>query len=141
VSNDERDALASKYGLTDGWMTAMGLEITRLSADEVVLEWTVDGRHLQPFGLVHGGVHCGVVETACSIGAGLRAASTGQAVVGVENHTSFLRAVKSGRLRATARPLQAGRRAQLWQADIVDEGGKLVATGRVRLMSVDPSGV
>jgi acyl-coenzyme A thioesterase PaaI-like protein len=32
-----------------------------------------------------------------------------------------------------------GRRAQLWQADIVDEQGKLVATGRVRLFALDPA--
>jgi uncharacterized protein (TIGR00369 family) len=116
----------------------MGLEVLSVSATEVVIEWNVGPAHLQPFGLVHGGVHAGVVESACSIGAGCVAAARGQTVVGVENHTSFLRAVKGGRLRATARPLQVGRRAQLWQADIVDEGGKLVATGRVRLFAVEP---
>jgi len=128
----------SKLNLADGWSGAMGLEIVSVKEDEVVIEWTVGPRHLQPFGLVHGGVHAGVVETACSIGAGFVAAKRGQTVVGVENHTSFLRAVTGGRLRATARPLQVGRRAQLWQADIVDAGGKLVATGRVRLFALDP---
>jgi uncharacterized protein (TIGR00369 family) len=48
-----------------GWATAMGLEIVTLGAEEVVIEWTIDDRHLQPFGIVHGGVHSGVVETAC----------------------------------------------------------------------------
>jgi 1,4-dihydroxy-2-naphthoyl-CoA hydrolase len=124
--------------LDSGWAGAMGLEMIRVSPEEVVIEWTVDARHLQPFGLVHGGVHAGVVETACSIGGGVHAAANGQAVVGVENHTSFLRGVRGGRLRATARPVQLGRRAQLWQTDIVDEQGRLVATGRVRLFTVDP---
>lgn len=114
----------------------MGLSITKLEKDEVVIEWTVDGRHLQPYGLVHGGVHCGVVESACSLGAGLNA--NGKGVVGVENHTSFLRAVRDGRLRATARPLHIGSRAQLWEANVVDERHRLVATGRVRLFHVDP---
>ena len=31
----------------------------------------MDERHLQPFGIVHGGVHCGVVETVASLGAAL----------------------------------------------------------------------
>lgn len=124
-------------GMSDGWASTMGLEMIRLAKEEVIIEWTVDARHRQPFGIVHGGVHCGVVETACSIGASLHAGPRGQNVVGVENHTSFLRAVREGRLRATARPLHVGQRAQLWQADVQDEKGRLVATGRVRLFCID----
>jgi len=118
-----------------GWAAAMGLTIVKLEKDEVVIEWTVDERHLQPYGLVHGGVHSGVVESACSLGAGLN--SNGKGVVGVENHTSFLRAVREGRLRASARPLHVGAREQLWEASIVDERDRLVATGRVRLFHVE----
>lgn len=116
----------------------MGLSIVKLEKDEVIIEWTVDGRHRQPYGLVHGGVHCGVVETACSLGAGMNAHGAG--VVGVENHTSFVRAVREGTLRATARPLHVGARAQLWEARIVDERDRLVATGRVRLFRVEAGG-
>jgi 1,4-dihydroxy-2-naphthoyl-CoA hydrolase len=115
----------------------MGLEMVKIDPEEVVVEWTIGAQHRQPFGIVHGGVHCGVVETVCSIGASLHAAQHGMSIVGVENHTSFLRAVKEGRLRATARPIHVGRRAQLWEATIVDERGRAVATGRVRLFSVD----
>ena len=121
-----------------GWAAAMALDIVTVTAQEVVIEWTVDDRHLQPFGIVHGGVHSGVVETACSLGAGTVAASRGQIVMGIENHTSFLRAVRGGRLRATARPIHVGQRAQLWEATIVElptggEEQRVIATGRVRL--------
>jgi uncharacterized protein (TIGR00369 family) len=116
----------------------MGLELVKCDPDEVVVEWTVDARHHQPFGIVHGGVHCGVIETVCSIGAGLRAAENGQNAVGVENHTSFVRAVTSGRLRASGKPIHVGQRAQLWEATVTDERGRVVATGRVRLFAVDP---
>ena len=131
------DSSRGQFDPKGGWAKAMGLEFVRLTADEVVVEWTVGPEHLQPHGIVHGGVHCGVVETACSVGASIDAASRGQTVVGVENHTSFLRAVRSGRLRATAVPLQRGRRAQLWEARIVDEQDRLVATGRVRLLCLE----
>lgn len=126
-----------KQATSDGWSAAMGLELVKATPEEVVVEWTIDGRHLQPHGIVHGGVHCGVVETTCSMGGAITAMSRGQTVVGVENHTSFLRAVRSGRLRATAKPLQVGRRAMLWQCDIVDTDGRAVATGRVRLFCID----
>ena len=116
----------------------MGLHVIKATVDEVVVEWEVGPEHKQPHGIVHGGVHCGVVESVCSIGASLQAAADGKRAVGVENHTSFLRPVRSGRLRASGRPLHKGRRAQLWEAVIVDEEGRTVATGRVRLFSVDP---
>ncbi|HVU03910.1 MAG TPA: PaaI family thioesterase [Polyangiaceae bacterium] len=121
-----------------GWARTMALEFVRISGEEVVVEWTVGPQHLQPFGIVHGGVHSGVVETICSVGAGTVAATRGQTVVGVENHTSFIRAVREGRLRGVAKPLHVGQRAMLWEATITDAGGRLVASGRVRLFCLDP---
>lgn len=120
-----------------GWVRAMGLEYVKLDPDEIVAELEVGEQHKQPFGLVHGGVHCGLVETVCSVGASLHARRSGQNVVGVENHTSFVRAARDGRLRVTGKPVHSGRRAHLWEATIVDGEGRLIATGRVRLLSVD----
>lgn len=120
-----------------GFDTAMGFRIVRASRDEVILEYDIDDRHRQPYGIVHGGVHCAAVESACSMGAGLNAASRGQAVVGVENHTSFLHAVRAGRVRVTATPLTRGRRSHVWEATARDEDGRIVSTGRVRLLCLD----
>lgn len=136
VVNSEPRAIGD-LKLADGWMAAMGIELLKMELDEVVVEWTIDHRHLQPFGIVHGGVHSGVVETVCSLGAALHAAQHGKIVVGAENHTSFLRPAKGGRLRGVGKPVQVGQKAQLWEASITDEKGRLVATGRVRLFALD----
>jgi uncharacterized protein (TIGR00369 family) len=58
-------------------------------------------------------------------------------VVGVENHTSFIHAARAGRVRVTARPLTRGRRSQLWEAESRDEAGRLVASGRLRLLCLE----
>jgi uncharacterized protein (TIGR00369 family) len=124
----------------DGWSAANGLVFREASPDAVEVEWTIGSAHLQPHGIVHGGVHCGVIETVCSIGAGVAAASRGHkgGVVGLENHTSFIRAVGLGTvLRARATPLTRGRTTQVWQAEVRDAEGRLVATGRVRLLVTD----
>jgi len=120
-----------------GFDRVMGFRFVSASRDEVIIEYDVDERHHQPYGIVHGGVHCAAVESACSTGAGLDAFARGQAVVGVENHTSFVRAVRSGQIRVTARPLTRGRRSQLWEAIARDGDGRLVATGRVRLLCLE----
>jgi 1,4-dihydroxy-2-naphthoyl-CoA hydrolase len=122
----------------DGWNQAMGLRFVRATADEVVVEWEVAAQHRQPYGIVHGGVHCGVIETIASVGAAIYAAPRGQAVVGLENHTSFIHAVREGLLRGTARPITRGRRTQVWEGEIRDISGRIVATGRVRLLCLEP---
>lgn len=119
----------------EGWPEAMGMKITSATKDEVRAEMTIGPQHLQAYGIVHGGVHCGVIETLASIGAYLVARERGQHVVGLENNTSFIRAVRAGtRLRAVATPVTRGRQTQVWAASIVDEEDRLVATGRVRLL-------
>jgi uncharacterized protein (TIGR00369 family) len=120
----------------NGWVSAMGLRVTSATVEEVQCEWDVDERHHQGYGIVHGGVHCGVIETLASIGAHLVAMSRGQRTVGLENHTSFIRAVRGGRLRGVARPVTAGKTSQVWEGWIYDAEDKLVARGTVRLICI-----
>jgi 1,4-dihydroxy-2-naphthoyl-CoA hydrolase len=119
----------------EGWVREMGLHVTTATAEEVRCEWEVGPQHLQAYGIVHGGVHCGVIETLASAGAAAFAIPRGQAVVGLENTTSFVRAVRAGtRLHAVAVPLTRGRKSQLWEGRILDADDRLVAIGRVRLL-------
>jgi uncharacterized protein (TIGR00369 family) len=78
-----------------------------------------------------------VVETLASIGAALVARPRGQRAVGLENSTTFIRAVRSGKLHAVARPITRGRSTQVWEAWIRDDKDDLIAQGRVRLLCID----
>jgi 1,4-dihydroxy-2-naphthoyl-CoA hydrolase len=127
----------------DGFAETMDFHYLVANGSEVVIEWTVAKQHLQPYGIVHGGVHAGVIETVCSVGAGLAAAERGQTggTVGLENHTSFIRAVRAGtKLRARATPVTRGRTTQVWQAEVRDEAGQLIASGSVRLLTTQELG-
>ena len=90
-----------------------------------------------PWGVVHGGVYCTVVESAASIGASAAVTDRGQFAVGVNNNTDFLRPMTSGVLDVVAEPIQQGRTLQLWQVVLTRaDDGKLVARGQVRLQNV-----
>ena len=122
----------------EGWLQAMGVTITHATDEEVRAELTVGPEHLQSYGIVHGGVHCGLIESLASIGAALFALPRGQSVVGLENSTSFVRAVRSGaKLHAISTPITRGRRTQVWEARVLDEEDRVVATGRVRLLCLE----
>jgi uncharacterized protein (TIGR00369 family) len=120
-----------------GFNETLGLRFVRVTADEVVAEVPVGPHLLQPYGLVHGGVHASIVETLCSVGAAMHALPTGKTTVGLENNTSFLRATRGGTLVGRARPVHRGQRTQVWEVEIRDDADELVATGRVRLMLLD----
>ena len=120
-----------------GFERAIGLEFTRISPDEVKATVPVGPGLTQPYGLVHGGVYCSIVETLGSVGAALYAMARGQTSVGLENTTSFVRAVRDGTLTGTATPVHRGSRSQVWQVEIHDAAGKLAATGRLRTITLE----
>ena len=54
---------------TGEFVRHLGIELTEVTGDRVVAEWEAAAKHHQPYGIVHGGVHCSVVETLASFGA------------------------------------------------------------------------
>ena len=122
-----------------GWTAVLGLRLVRATRDDVVAELTVTDAHLQPQGIVHGGVYATIIESLASIAASLNVVDDGKSVVGVENNASFLRAVRQGTLRACATPKHRGRSTHVWEVTIEDDERRLVATGRVRLLILDAS--
>jgi 1,4-dihydroxy-2-naphthoyl-CoA hydrolase len=120
-----------------GFNEVMGLVITSATLERVVGHLDLDAAvHLQPFGIVHGGVYCGIVESLASVGAAINVMPE-RTSAGIENQTSFLRSISSGRVEGVATPIQRGRQMHLWQVEIRDDQQRLLAHGRVRLVIRD----
>ena len=119
----------------------LGLVFTEINPDRTQARLEVQPKLLQPMGIMHGGVYCSMVESLASVAAYTWiAANGGGSVVGVNNNTDFLRAVRSGVVYGTATPIHRGRRQQLWQVTIVDSDDRLVARGQVRLQNLETEG-
>ena len=112
--------------------TSLGLVVDDADGDGVSAHWVVGPHLLQPHGILHGGVHCSVVETLGSVGASLWLGDRGR-VVGVSNSTDFYRATTQGPLTSTAVPVHRGRSQQVWRVQTSDDQGRLLAQGQVRL--------
>jgi len=121
------------------FVEAAGLRFSEVTPTRVTGWADLGPGHHTPWGMVHGGVYATAVESAASVGATMAAAARGQIAVGVANSTNFLRPMTAGRVSVTATAIQQGRTQQLWQVDIADEAGKLIATGQVRLQNVEPT--
>lgn len=115
-----------------------GIVLTDASADHATGRIELNETHRQPYGVVHGGVYCTLVETLASTGGAIWAMEHGMAgVVGVNNQTDFIRATTEGALLGEATPIHRGRTQQLWQVTVTREAdGKLAARGQVRLQNI-----
>lgn len=110
----------------------IGTRITEASGERCLLELDIGSDHLQPTGVVHGGVYATLIETAASVGATLWLDGDGWAA-GITNSTDFLRSARDGSLTAVATPIQRGRSLQLWEVAVTDQDERLIAHGRVKL--------
>lgn len=119
-----------------GFDSLIGLRFDQVTRDGVSASFEVKPELQQPYGILHGGVLCSVVETVGSVSG---AAWYGGPVVGTSNHTNFIRATRSGRLTARSTPIHRGKSQQLWDVDITDEQDRLVAKGQLRLANLDDS--
>jgi 1,4-dihydroxy-2-naphthoyl-CoA hydrolase len=130
---------------TANFNDALGLTFSEKTPDRVVVQLALGPQHLQPFGIPHGGVYCALHETAASA-AGFAWANRDRApgepevpVVGANNSIDFLRQAKVGdTITTTATPIHRGRTQQLWRVESVDQDGRLIAQGQLRLANLSP---
>ena len=122
---------------TSRFAAASGFEPAEISGTRVTGTVELGPDQHTPWGVVHGGVYCTVIESAASIGASAAVAPHGQFAVGVNNNTDFIRAMTAGRVDVVAEPVQQGRTQQLWQVLLTRaDDGALVARGQVRLQNI-----
>lgn len=122
-----------------GFDKELGVTYLELGPDGGRAQLTITDKLLQPWGIVHGGVYCSVIEGLASVSGQLWLAENGGGhVVGVNNNTDFLRAISSGTVTAQSTPIHRGRRQQLWVITLTDDKDRLVARGQVRLQNLPP---
>jgi len=118
----------------------IGMTLASLELDACRIELDLDGRHLQPFGIVHGGVLATLIDTA-TFWAGFLRLPEDAGLVNVDLKLNYLKAVAVGKLRAEGRCLRAGRQISYADASVFDEAGELVAHGTSTLMALPGKGL
>lgn len=121
----------------DTLVSHLGIEFLELGDDFLRAKMPVDRRTVQPAGLLHGGASVVLAETLGSIGGTYCLKETGKAVVGLEINANHVRAMRSGWVYGTARPLHMGNSTQLWEIRIEDESARLVCVSRLTLAVID----
>jgi uncharacterized protein (TIGR00369 family) len=119
-------------------MGTLGIEATEFSRECIKMTVTIDERHMQPFGLMHGGVSGVMAESISSGGSLLFIDPAHQSIVGLELNMNHIRAVKKGEVvTGIGIPLHVGRRTLVWDIKLYNEQDKLVCTSRCTVSIID----
>lgn len=110
----------------------LGIEIIDFTPDRLVATMPVSGNE-QPFGLLHGGATCSLVETIGSWAAALGAGPDRRAV-GIELNASYLRSATSGVVTAVCTPVRRGRTLATFLIEVSDDKGNTTASARLTCM-------
>lgn len=126
---DDAQLFSRSHGF-DAWY---GLELLELGPEVARGRLEVREEHMQPFGLVHGGVYASIAEGLTSFSTGSVVRPKGSVASGMSNSTSFLRPVTTGTIHAHAVCKHAGRTTWVWEVEMSDDDGRLCAISRVTI--------
>jgi len=114
----------------------LGMRVTEIGDDWLRGTMPVDARTFQPYGLLHGGASVALAESLGSLGANLVLDSDSEMAVGLDINANHVRAVTSGLVSGTARPIHLGRSTQVWEIRIEDEQQHLTCISRLTMAVV-----
>ena len=111
-------------------LEALGIEVVDWDPEHFAVAITMDGRHRQPEGFLHGGVSALLAESAASFAAAASVDLYESLLFGVDLNITHLRPRRDGRIVATATPLHRGRTLQVFAVDITGDDGQRIAAAR-----------
>jgi uncharacterized protein (TIGR00369 family) len=117
------------------FFSLLSMEIKDLQWGTSLLEVKLEEKHLQPFGMVHGGAIASVVDAA-AFWAVFPQVEKGMGLTTVEMKLNYLAPAQKGKLLAQGRCIKMGRTLALGETYVRNGEGALVAHGTATMMVV-----
>ena len=106
----------------------IGMELVDVRPNEAVLKIEMRDELRQPSGVLHGGVTATLIDTAMAFAVRTRL-PLDEATATIDLTIHYLRPHLNGAFICTAKVLRAGKRIFTVTAEVINEDGKLIATG------------
>ncbi len=107
----------------DRYAQLSGIELLSVMPGQAVAQMPVAPHHLNAVGIVQGGA----IFTLADLAFAAASNAHGRVAVAVNVSITFMKAIRSGTLRAEARELSANEKLGSYTVDITDENGDLIA--------------
>ena len=118
---------------------SLGIKLTEIGPDFIKGTMPVDNRTVQPFRLLHGGASVVLAESLGSIASLMMIDHNKSISVGLDVNANHVRAMKSGIVTGTAKPINIGGKIHIWEIKLTNEKDKLVCIARLTV-TVLPKG-
>lgn len=116
------------------------MQLVKISLDQATVKLNTEQCHLQPFGIVHGGVLATLIDTATFWSVFLRLPEDA-GLVNIDLKLNYLRSIDTGLMTAQGRCIRAGRTINYAEASIKDKEENLIAHGTSTLMVLPGKGI
>ena len=121
-----------------GLTNTLEISFTKIEGDSLYGKMPVTEKHLQPYGLLHGGATIALGETLASVAAYLTLDPEVNRCVGQNIEANHLRPVSTGTVYGCATLKHKGRRQQVWDVEITDDHEKLISIQRITMAVIKP---
>lgn len=112
-------------------MEVLDISYTDIGEDYLTARMPVNSKVFQPLGQLHGGATAALAETVASMAANYFIANKDEYVNGLELTINHIKSKRSGEIFATAKCIHSGKSTQLWEVNILDEEGSLIAVAKM----------
>jgi len=133
--NPEYSRLAMQVANECPYFKLISMSLNVLEVGRCLIEVDLAEKHLQPFGMVHGGVFSSVIDAA-TFWAVFPEVEEDLSMTTVELKINYLAPAQRGRLMVEGRRIKLGKTLGLGEALVTSEDGKLLAHGTSTLMVV-----
>jgi uncharacterized protein (TIGR00369 family) len=116
------------------------MRLVSITLDRAAIELKTDRCHLQPFGIVHGGVLATLIDTATFWSVFMRNPEEA-GLVNIDLKLNYLKPVEKGKITAEGRAIRHGNSISYAEANVWDENGTLIAHGTSTLMTLPGKGL
>ncbi len=109
----------------------IGIRFKKFEGSHIFAEIQITNNHLQPDGVVHGGVYISMAETVAGAASTLLVRDEGKIALGVSVNSHHLASVTEGLITAEGQLIYKGPLKHIWDVRIFNEKGKLISISRV----------
>ena len=124
---------------TSPYPTHMSMQLDAIDLDTATIKLELGQCHLQPYGIVHGGVLATLVDTATFWAVFMRIPDDA-GLVNIDLKLNYLKPVDKGQLRAEGAAIRSGKSLSYSEASVMDADGELIAHGTSTLMILPGKG-
>ncbi len=115
------------------YFSLLSMKLNSFDTGQSHMRVMVEKKHLQPFGMVHGGVYASLIDAA-AFWAVFPQLDDNLGLTTVELKINYLAPHSNGQMLAKGRSIKVGKTLCLGEATIEDENGRLLAHGTETLM-------